>query len=232
MVVALLAWAAGNVAGASDYDESILGDLSGTPAAPTPWSLEAGANALIGSAGTNAAAGIADFDLVSFEVPAGHRLDSITLISYANPDIFAMSFTGLQAGTPWLDSVGFDIAGYWLMGWTHIQTPMAGVDLLPLIQQHANDPAFTIPLPAGVYTMLFEDVDTIISYAVRYNVSAVPEPGNNGLLATLTTVVATFGRRRRRKRSHSLLPRYARSAAPACCTHRNIAAAESSRNRR
>jgi hypothetical protein len=176
IAIAWLAWCAAiNVASASNYDEAILGDLSGIAASPTPWELEAGANALIGGAGTNALAGTADFDLVSIEIPAGHQLDSITLVSYSNPDVFAMSFVGLQAGSPWLDSFGFDIAGYWLMGWTHIQTPMAGVDLLPLIQSHANPPEFSLPLSSGVYTMLIEDVDTTISYSLLYNVSAVPE---------------------------------------------------------
>lgn len=198
MAVALLAWcAATDVAHAATYDEAILGDLSGTAAAPTPWTLEAGANPLIGTAGTNALAGTADFDLVAIEIPTGHQLDSITLVSYVNPDVFAMSFIGLQAGSPWLDGFGFDIVGYSLMGWTHIQTPMAGVDLLPHIQSHANPPEFTLPLPSGVYTMLLEDVDTTISYSLLYNVSAVPEPGSIALLATAFMGTAALRRRRR-----------------------------------
>jgi len=198
MAVVLLAWCATTaVATAATYDEAIQGDLSGTAAAPTPWALEAGANPLLGTAGVNALAGTADFDLLAIEVPAGHQLDSITLVSYVNPDVFAMSFIGLQAGSPWLDGFGFDIAGYWLMGWTHIQTPMAGVDLLPLIQSHANPPEFTLPLPSGVYTMLFEDVDTTISYSLLYHVSAVPEPGSAGLLTVAATAMAMARRRRR-----------------------------------
>jgi hypothetical protein len=196
--VALLAcYAAINPANAAAYDEAILGDLSDTAASPTPWVLSAGANPLIGTAGTNALAGIADFDLVAIEIPVGHQLDSITLVSYVNPDVFAMSFIGLQAGSPWLDGFGFDIVGYSLMGWTHIQTPMAGVDLLPHIQSHANPPEFTLPLPSGVYTMLLEDVDTTISYSLLYNVSAVPEPGSVALLATSITGAAALRRRRR-----------------------------------
>jgi hypothetical protein len=198
MAGALLAWcAATDVAHAAAYDEAILGDLSGIPASPTSWTLSAGANPLIGTAGTNALAGTADFDLVAIEIPAGHQLDSITLVSYANPDVFAMSFIGLQAGSPWLDGFGFDIVGYSLMGWTHIQTPMAGVDLLPHIQSHANPPEFTLPLPSGVYTMLLEDVDTTISYSLLYNVSAVPEPGSIALLATSIMGASALRRRRR-----------------------------------
>ena len=198
MAVALLAWcAATDVAHAATYDEAILGDLSGTAAAPTPWTLEAGANPLIGTAGVNALAGTADFDLVAIEIPVGHQLDSITLVSYVNPDVFAMSFIGLQAGSPWLDGFGFDIAGYWLMGWTHIQTPMAGVDLLPLIQSHANPPEFTLPLPSGVYTMLLEDVDLTISYSLLYNVSAVPEPGSMTAIGAASATLCVMRCRRR-----------------------------------
>lgn len=198
IAIAWLAWCAPTgVANAAAYDEAVLGDLSGTPASPTPWVLSAGANPLIGTAGANALAGTADYDLVAIEIPAGHQLDSITLVSYTNPDIFAMSFVGLQAGSPWLDGFGFDIVGNWLMGWTHIQSPMAGVDLLPLIQSHANPPEFSLPLPSGVYTMLLEDVDTTISYSLLYNASAVPEPGSAGLLTMAAAGVAVVRRRQR-----------------------------------
>jgi len=201
VVVALLGWwTSMRGAHAASYDEAILGDLSGVAAAPTPWVLEAGANSLVGTAGRNVLAETADYDLVSIEIPAGHQLDSITLVSYTNPDIFAMSFIGLQAGSPWLDGFGFDIAGDWLMGWTHIQTPMAGVDLLPLIQSHANPPEFTLPLTSGVYTMLFEDVDTTISYSLLYHVSAVPEPGSIALLASAAMGMAAQQRRRHLQR--------------------------------
>ena len=99
-------------------------------------------------------------------------------------DAFAQSFFGLQPGSPWLDGLGFDINGAWLMGWAHVQTHMAGFDLLAMIQDHANEPAFDIPVPAGVYTMLIEDVDTTITYSLLFNVSAVPEPASAALLAT------------------------------------------------
>jgi MYXO-CTERM domain-containing protein len=200
IVVVLLAWCAtSRVAWAAAYDESILGDLSDVPAAPTPWTLAAGANQLSGTAGTNALFGTADYDLVALEVPAGHQLDSITIVSYSNPDIFAMSFVGLQAGSPWLDGLGFDIGGYSLMGWAHVQTHMGGMDLLAMIQDHANPPGFSIPLPSGVYTMLIEDVDTMISYALQFNVSAVPEPA--GAALALAGALGLGGVRRRQRAS-------------------------------
>lgn len=180
---ALMTCAAANaVASTTTYDELVSGDLSGIAESPTPWTLAAGANLLAGSAGTNAIAGTVDYDLVALEVPAGHQLDSITIVSYTNPDIYAMSFFGLQAGSPWLDKFGWDMGGFWLMGWTHVQMQMAGLDLLPMIQDHASEPGFSIPLPAGVYTMLIEDIDTVNSYSLQFNVSAVPEPASAALV--------------------------------------------------
>lgn len=196
---ALLAWCATcDVASSATYDEAVDGDLSNVPASPTPWTLTAGANRLTGVAGTNPDTGVTDYDLIALEVPAGHQLDSITILSYSNPDIYAMSFFGMQPGSPWLDGLGFDIVGHSLLGWAHVQNQMGGMDLLPMIQDHANPPGFDIPLPAGVYTMLIEDVDTTISYSLQYNVSAVPEPAC-GALATMAMLGIGCVRRRQRR---------------------------------
>ena len=194
---ALVTCAAVNaVALTTTYDEAIDGDLSGVAASPTPWTLAAGGNLLIGSAGTDALAGTADYDLVALEIPMGHQLDSITIVSYTNPDIYAMSFFGLQAGSPWLDNFGWDMSGAWLMGWTHVQMQMAGLDLLPMIYDHAAEPGFPIPLPAGVYTMLIEDIDTVNSYSLQFNVSAVPEPAGAALASSALAGVGSLRRRR------------------------------------
>lgn len=197
MSFALLTSAAINAAASTTtYDEAINGDLSGVAASPTPWTLAAGGNLLVGSAGTDALAGTADYDLIALEIPTGHQLDSITIVSYTNPDIYAMSFFGLQAGSPWLDNFGWNMSGAWLMGWTHVQMQMAGLDLLPMIYDHAAEPGFPIPLPAGVYTMLIEDIDTVNSYSLQFNVSAVPEPAGAALAAVAMAAVGSLRRRR------------------------------------
>lgn len=183
------------VASTTTYNELVNGDLSGVAAAPTPWTLAAGGNLLVGSAGTDAVAGTTDYDLVALEIPAGHQLDSITIVSYTNPDIYAMSFFGMQAGSPWLDKFGWEISGAWLMGWTHVQMQMAGLDLLPMIYDHAAEPGFPIPLPAGVYTMLIEDIDTVNSYSLQFNVSAVPEPAG-AMLVGMAAIGMIAARRR------------------------------------
>lgn len=183
------------VAHSAAYDESVLGDLGSVPQAPTPWTLELGANPLTGTAGGNFFAGTSDYDLVSFTVPQASRLDSIIVANYENVDEFSMSFLGLQAGSPWLDNLGWDIQGYWLLGWMHLQSSMEGVDVLEEMWSNSASSAFQLPLPSGVYTLLIEDVDTVMSYSLVFNVTAVPEPAAAGLLA-LGAAALGYGHRR------------------------------------
>lgn len=198
LTLAVIAWACSPLtARAAAYTESINGDLSGVAAAPTPWVLELGANPLTGTAGANFNTGANDFDLVAFIVPAGLQLDSVMVTNYQNIDPFALAFFGLQAGTPWLDGFGFEISGNFLMGWAHVDSTMEDVDLLSLIQDHANDPPFAIPLASGTYTMLIQDIDTSFDYTLTFHASAVPEPASAALLAIGGTWCCRQHKRRR-----------------------------------
>jgi hypothetical protein len=181
------------------YDELLDGDLSDAPASPTPWLLESGVNVLSGRAGKNATQGTIDFDLATFTVPAGRQLDSITVTSYLNEDEFAIAFFALQAGTPWDDNVGDLINGHALMGWAHIDSSMTGIDLLAEFQANANAPIFAIPLPAGAYTMLIQDIDTEFDYSLSFNASAVPEPAS-AAMAALGVILALRRRHAARRR--------------------------------
>jgi hypothetical protein len=185
------------VAHSATFDESVHGDLGSVAQSPTPWTLESGANPLTGTAGGDFFAGTSDYDLVSFTVPQAGRLDSIIVANYENVDEFSMSFLGLQAGSPWLDNLGWDIQGSWLLGWTHLQSSMEGVDVLEEIWSNSALP-FQLPLPSGVYTLLIEDVDTEMSYSLIFNVSAVPEPATVGLLALGAAALGYWHRGRTR----------------------------------
>ena len=186
-------------AAAATYDESVLGDLSGVAASPTPWLLEVGPNRLTGSAfseyveippASPELVGF-DYDLVALTIPAGYQLDSIIVDSYVNVDEVAQSFVGLQAGSPWLDGFGWDVTGAHLLGYAHLQNymPLEKTDVLFDMFNVAE--AFTIPLSSGVYTMLIEDIDSRFTYSLVFNVSAVPEPSTflmGGIGATLLAV--------------------------------------------
>lgn len=190
---------------AATYDESVLGDLSGVAESPTPWLLESGANSLIGSAfseNVETSPGVIvlgdfDYDLVTFTVPAGQRLDSIIVDSYVNVDQLAQSFIGLQAGSPWLDGFGWDVSGQYLMGYVHLQSYMPGEKTNILVDIHNVTESFDLPLASGVYTMLLEDIDSFFTYKLDFNVSAVPEP-STALMGGIGFAMLAVRRRRRR----------------------------------
>lgn len=163
-----------NSAIGADYDESVLGDLSGTPASPTAIQLSVGANAVMGSAGAG------DFDLIQFSIPAGSALQSLTLASYVNP-FNAVSFVGLGAGTTWQAGLDFDVDPAKLLGWNHISATGSsgvGADLLIDMSVAPSTPGFVRPLASGDYTLLVQDTDNVVSYALTFNLSSTTAPGD------------------------------------------------------
>lgn len=181
---------------AANYQESISGDISSNPQAPLAWALEPGTNSISGTAGGNFFAGLSDYDLISFTVPNGYKVDSAIVDVYQNIDEFSQSFIGLQAGSPWLDGVGWDIQGNWLLAWMHLENSSPGVDLLQKLLENATSEDYKVPLDSGVYTMLIEDVDTVMTYGLTFHVSAVPEPTAATLAALGAVALMRPGRRR------------------------------------
>jgi hypothetical protein len=194
-LAAALAGVAPLNAAPSNYDESVSGDLSGTPASPTPWTLGEGANVLKGGAGSVfGPVDVVDNDLVAFTVPAGLQLNSIGITSFDNE--FGQTFFGLQPGSTWLDGLGNEMSGSYLIGYALINSFSTPPDLLARLQDGVlNPPALKIPLPSGTYVLEMQDVDTTFSYELSFNVGVVPEPAA-GSLALLAA--CGYGVRRRR----------------------------------
>jgi hypothetical protein len=165
-------------ASGANYDEALLGDLSGVPATPSTWNLAAGANVLKGSAGTSS-----DYDIVSLTIPAGHRLDTLTLDAYQIQGY--ASFLGLQTGSTWTAGLGWSVNGEALLGWDLFDVGMVGTNRLQAISENGNTitPQFAPPLGSGTYTMLLQDTASTYNYQFTFNVSAVPEPATIGLAA-------------------------------------------------
>lgn len=186
----------GHVASAALHLESINGDLSGTSASPTPFTLTAGANTLSGDASPS------DFDIVAITIPTGHQLDSFILTQYTNDSEFGSSFMGLQPGNTWTTGMGTGVAGDKLIGWEVFDASLANTNLLPLMAANGAslNPSggFSVPLPAGTYTLLLQDTATAFTYAFSFNVSTVPEPATLGIAGT---AVALLALRRRQPRT-------------------------------
>lgn len=178
-------------ANAANYDESISGDLSGIPAAPSVWNLDVGANVLKGSAGTSS-----DYDILSLTIPAGHRLDSLTLDAYQNQGY--ASFLGLQTGSTWTAGLGGSVDGEALLGWDLFDVGYVGTNRLPDIALNGDtiSPQFTPPLVSGTYTILLQDTGSTFNYQFTFNVSAVPEPGTLILAALGLLGIGRLARRR------------------------------------
>jgi hypothetical protein len=175
------------------YDESIAGDLSGQGSAPTTLALDAGENLLL------ARSGAGDFDILHLALPAGGMLESVVLESYSG---FRRSFTGIQQGQTWTAGLGFSVNAASLLGWTHFGAAAgsAGVgnDILDNMGNGSGAIGFTPPLPAGDYTLLFQDTDSAVNFSMTLVVSTESLPGdfNNDRLidaADLTQWQNSFG---------------------------------------
>jgi hypothetical protein len=186
VVVLTLVWPANALA--VSYDEGVNGDLSGNTALPTSLgTLGIGANSLVATFGGG------DFDLFTFTIGAGNKLDSITLNSYGGP---SLSFTGLQGGTVWTAGLGGAVNPTNLLGWTHIGSSMVGTNILDDIGLGSGAIGFTPPLLAGTYTMELQDTGGAVPGSMTFNV--VPEPSSLALAAFGVIGVAAWGWRRRK----------------------------------
>jgi hypothetical protein len=193
LVAFSIAASLGQVATAASHIESINGDLSGTLATPTPFTLSAGVNTLSGDAGP------ADFDIVAITIPTGQQLDSFILNQYMNDAEFGSSFLGLQSGNTWTTGTGTGVSGAALIGWEVFDASLANTNLLTSMAANglSLNPSggFAVPLPAGTYTLLLQDTATAFTYGFAFNVSAVPEPATLTVAGAALALVALRRRR-------------------------------------
>ncbi|MFT3685795.1 MAG: hypothetical protein QM783_12870 [Phycisphaerales bacterium] len=182
---------------ADGYNESISGDLSNSAAAPTPVTLTVGGTAsIIGVVG-----GAENQDWITFTVPAGAQLTSITLVSYASTD--AQGFMGFQSGATFAGSpfAAGSYAGYAHFGTGAVNgalppTNLIGANMLPIMADPvlaAGATGFTSPLGPGTYSMLFQQLGAA-GTQYQFDFTLTPTPG----AATLAGLAATAALRRRR----------------------------------
>lgn len=202
----LLATAFGSANAATIYDEAMEGDLSDFVEV-SPWvtagtpigDLAIGANTVRGTFGLLTPR---DSDVVTFRVPAGHRLESIDLIY----DVLSStggtgSYMAIQGGTELgtgMPTVANNLSNALVS---------SGGDLLAIFAAgpFAGGTGLQTPLEAGEYTLGLHEIHSTIGYRLDFNVSSVPEPASAATLACgAMFVLGALRRRRQTSRSTGL----------------------------
>lgn len=179
---------------AGGYNEGVSGDLSNSGLTPTAVTLTVGANQVTGTTGN---VGGVDRDYFTFTLPAGWRLDAVTVMAGTTTGGSA-SFIGVAAGNQ-VTTVPTAGTAVGLLGWTLYSTEMIGSDLLPqMAVPDLGSTGFTPPLGAGTYSFwIQETAQGAVNYNFNFAVSAVPEPTSLALWAAgLAGLVALQKRRR------------------------------------
>jgi hypothetical protein len=161
---------------AATWNEATQGDISGNRQSPSLLTLTPGSNLV-----TATTAG-GDQEYLRLAVPAGGRIESIFLRSYASPD--ATAFIAIQAGTTFTEDPAAPDPGN-LLGYSHFGPFNVNGNLLTAMN--------TPPLTGPNYTLWIQQLGASTAYTL--DVVATPEPA--GLAAvTLVTGFACLRRRR------------------------------------
>jgi hypothetical protein len=170
LVLALLL--AAPAAAVTVHDESIHGDLSTNPAAPTPLPFSSGLNGVIGTCGNiGSPSDIRDY--ITFTIPAGRKLLALYLNAYTPENL---GFAAFNAGsTSFVPSAATDTM---FLAGIHPAGNNAGSDILPLF---VTDAVTTNSLPApelgpGTYCFLIQQTSVLTtSYSLEFLIDgAVP----------------------------------------------------------
>ncbi len=191
MALALVANWSPNPAFGLAYDESVHGDLSGTPAAPTLLGI-AHVITLTGSAGGG------DFDLFKLQLPIGASIDSIVLDSYSGT---SRSFMAVQSNTSqWTAGLGGGVNATALLGWTHFGPAEAsngagiGDNILDNMGSGFGATGFTPPITgASPILFLIQDTGGRIDYQMTIRMLTVPEP--SGMVMSALAALCMIARR-------------------------------------
>lgn len=174
-LAALLPAVCANKALALDYNETVYGDLSDNPEAPTSLgTLPIGTHTLSASFVED------DYDLATFTLAPGTRLTSIYLDSYAGS---TFSFSGIQAGPVWTADLGYNVDPEPLLGWVLFGESTIGFNLLGNYASGAGAIGFTPPLAAGTYTLELQETGSFPATA-QFTVTVVPEPSTLAIAST------------------------------------------------
>lgn len=170
------------------WDESVNGDLSGDPAAPTVLAIGLGTNSITGTAD-------ADQDFFTITVPDGANFTQLLLTSFESTDDLA--FLAIQSGPMITDLTVPDN----LLGWLHTSVAFVGTDILDdlALSDSAGAIGFTVPLGPGTYTLVMQQTNPgLVAYGFDLIIEpvAVPEPPMAALFVLGLGALAVVTRRR------------------------------------
>ena len=150
-----------NAHAATVYDEAVNGDLSNDNLSPTSIGLGVGQNLIVGSTVHQPSL---DRDFFTVTVGSGQTLNAVMLSSYTTTD--DLSFIGYKAGGLFTN-LGFSGVD----GWGLIGGPpgvSVGGDLLSFLAGG--------PVGPGAYSFWLQETEGSTTYALDYQVAAVPLP--------------------------------------------------------
>lgn len=170
VLLAVLLGLNGAANAASVWDESINGDLSNDPAAPTPVTFMVGDNLVSGTMGAPDDAR----DYLSFSIGPGQSLVALILMDLTSEMGDLVGFHALNAG----DSSfipGPDTADSFLGG-NHLDDSDICDDLLPdLAAAPLAGTGFDVPLGPGTYSYVIQQTGMDLnSYSLKFQVVPVP----------------------------------------------------------
>ena len=170
---------------AFNYDESIDGDLSNDPNAPSVLTAIQGTNLVSGSMGNSNNVTTGDRDFLSFNVAPGDKLVSLFLLSFSPNNT---GFHAISAGTTSVIPSGpgaGDVSTY--LGSNHLDFISTTTNLLPILGTALAGSGFTGPLGPGTYSYVVQQTSNI-SQDYTLNFVIIPEP--TSLVLCLTSILA------------------------------------------
>ena len=170
----------------SIWDESVDGDLSNDPSAPTHVAFGPGTNSIVGSSQ------LGDVDLFTFTVPNGVSFARLELTEFSSSDDLA--FLAIEAG-----SVVSDMSSPAnLLGYVHVAAAFLGTDILDDLALGQGALGFSAPLGPGTYTLWMQQTGPeLVGYGFDLiaESSTVPEPPMSALFVLGLGALALVRRR-------------------------------------
>jgi hypothetical protein len=177
---------------ATVWDESVDGNLSTDPAAPTGIAFSAGNNVIIGTIGGPGNVG----DYITFSFGPDQGLVGLVLLEFESSMGDERGFNALNLGpTSFIPSPATQDN---FLGGNHVNAFEVGTDLLPGL---ANTPlvgtGFSIPLGEGTYSYLIQQTGSDpTNYSLEFQV--VPVPAAVWLFGSALLGLGGLARRRRK----------------------------------